>query len=145
MTRGDEALARQCLSRKLEHTRIMESLRPQWEQARKTSDVLKSDLRRMEEKLEETIRRRDVLIARQMAAEAQKQVQSVTPSLLRVQRNLSTFDRMERRIEDMEAEAAAMSDLTQMSTELDRSVEKKQRDADVELEMAALKAKVGTK
>jgi phage shock protein A len=52
---------------------------------------------------------------------------------------------MERRIEDMEAEAAAMSDLTQMSTELDRSVEKKQRDADVELEMAALKAKVGTK
>jgi phage shock protein A len=123
----------------------MESLRPQWEQARKTSDVLKSDLRRMEEKLEETIRRRDVLIARQMAAEAQKQVQSVTPSLLRVQRNLSTFDRMERRIEDMEAEAAAMSDLTQMSTELDRSVEKKQRDADVELEMAALKAKVGTK
>jgi phage shock protein A len=145
MTRGDETLARQCLSRKVEHAGIAESLRPQWERARKTSDVLKSDLRRMEEKLEETIRRRDSLIARQMAAEAQKQVQSVTPSLHRAQRSLAKFDRMERRVEDMEAEAAAMAELSEMSTELDRSVENKQREADIELELAALKSKIAPK
>lgn len=145
MARGDEESARQCISRKLEHNTIVDSLRPQWEKARQTSDVLKSDLRRMEEKLDETIRRRDSLIARQMAAEAQKQVQSVTPSLHRAQRTLAKFDRMERRVEDMEAEAAAMSELSQMSTELNGNVEKKQRDADVENVLAALRNKVSSK
>ncbi len=74
-----------------------------------------------------------------MAAEAQKEVQSVAPSMNRVQRSFEKFDRMERRVEDMEAEAAAVVELSDMSVELDREVEHKQRDAEVEVELAALK------
>lgn len=143
--RGDEELARKCLARKKEHERIAESLQPQWERARQTSDSLKSDLRRMEEKLDEAIRRRDSLVARQMAAEAQREVQSVAPSLNRVQRSFAKFDRMERRVEDMEAEAAAVAELSDMSSELDREVEKQQKDAEVEIELAALKMQVASK
>ncbi|TWU39271.1 PspA/IM30 family protein [Novipirellula artificiosorum] len=140
VTRGDEELARKCLARKKEHQRIAESLQPQWERANQTSGTLKSDLRRLEEKLDEAIRRRDSLIARQMAAEAQKEVQSVAPALNRVQRHFDKFDRMERRIEDMEAEAAATAELSSAATELCREVERKQQDAEVESELAALRA-----
>ena len=135
----DEDLARKCLSRKKEHDRIADGIQPQWERARQTSDSLKSDLRRLEEKLSESIRRRDSLVARQMAAEAQREVQSVAPSMNQVQRSFDKFDRMERRVEDMEAEAAAVAELADLSGELDREVEQKTRDAEVELELAALK------
>ncbi len=145
INRGDEDLARRCLARKKEHERIADSLQPQWERARKTSDSLKADLRRLEEKLDEAIRRRDSLVARQMAAEAQKEVQSVAPSMNRVQRSFDKFDRMERRVEDMEAEAAAVAELNDVSSELDRQVEHQTRDAEVELELAALKKQVASK
>ncbi len=139
VARDDEDLARKCLARKKEHEQIAESLQPQWETARKTSDALKSDLRRIEEKLDEAIRRRDSLIARQMAAEASREVQGVAPTMNRVQRNFDKFDRMERKIEGMEAEAAAYAELSDLSTDLDREVERAQRDAEVEMELAALK------
>ncbi len=143
--RADEDLARKCLARKKEHDKIADSLQPQWERARQTSDSLKSDLRRMEEKLDEAIRRRDSLVARQMAAEAQREVQSVAPSLSRAQRSFAKFDRMERRVEDMEAEAAAAAELSDVSSELDHEVEQKQKDAEVEFELAALKKQVESK
>ncbi len=139
IARDDEELARKCLARKKEHERIADSLQPQWEAARKTSDSLKSDLRRIEEKLDEAIRRRDSLIARQMAAEACRDVQGVAPTMNRVQRNFDKFDRMERKIEGMEAEAAAYAELSDLSSDLDRDVERSQRDAEVEMELAALK------
>ena len=139
VSRDDEGLARMCLGRKKEHDRIADSLQPQWEAARKTSDALKSDLRRVEEKLDEAIRRRDSLIARQMAAEACREVQGVAPTMSRVQRNFDKFDRMERKIEGMEAEAAAYAELSDLSSNLDREVERSQRDAEVEMELAALK------
>lgn len=145
VNRDDEELARKCLARKKEHQRIADGLQPQWERARQTSDTLKSDLRRLEEKLDEAIRRRDSLVARQMAAEAQKEVQSVAPSMNRVQRSFDKFDRMERRVEDMEAEAAAVAELNDVSSELDREVEQKSRDAEVEFELAALKQQATSK
>jgi len=120
-------------------------LQPQWERARQVSDTLKSDYRRIEEKLDEAIRRRDSLVARQMAAEAQREVQGIAPSLNRLQRSFDKFDRMERRIEDMEAEAAALSELSGASLELDREVERKSRDAEVELELVLLKQQAAAK
>ncbi len=140
--RDDETLARQCLARKKEYERIADSLQPQWETARQTSDTLKSDLRRMEERLDEAIRRRDSLIARQMAAEARREVQGVAPTMNRVQRSFDKFNRMEQKIEGMEAEAAAYAELSDLSTDLDREVEQSQRDAEVEIELAALKQQV---
>lgn len=139
MKAQDEDLARKCLARKMEHDRIADSIQPQWERARQTSDSLKSDLRRLEEKLSEAIRRRDSLVARQMAAEAQREVQSVAPAMNQVQGSFDKFDRMERRVEDMEAEAAAFAELSDLSGSLDHEVEQKSRDAAVELEMAALR------
>lgn len=143
--RGEDDLARKCLSRKKEYEKIANELQPQWERARKTSDALKSDLRRMEEKLEEAIRRRDSLVARQMAAEAQQEVQSVAPSMLKTQKSFAKFDRMERRIEDMEADAAAVAELSGSAMSLEREVEQNEHDREVDLEFASLKKQVELK
>ena len=142
---GDDDLARTCLARKKEHERIADSLQPQWERARQTSDSLKSDLRRLEERLDEAIRRRDGLVARQMAAEAQKEVQSIAPSFDRANRSFAKFDRMERRVEDMEAEAAAVSELSAMTDDPQREVDMKLQDAAVELELAVMKKQAASK
>ena len=42
-------------------------------------------------------------------------------------------------MEDIEAEAAALSDLNGQEYDLDREIQQRARDADVELELAALK------
>jgi phage shock protein A len=140
--RGDDDLARKCLARKKDHDRIADQLQPQWEKARQTSDLLTADLRRLEEKLDEAIRRRDSLIARQLAAEAQKEVQSVSPAFGQIERSFAKFDRMERRVEAMEAEAAASAAISDLSRDLDDEFHQAQRDVEVESELAALKLKV---
>jgi phage shock protein A len=142
---GDEDLARKCLARKKDFDAIADSLQPQWQRARQTSDSLKSDLRRLEEKLSEAIRRRDSLIARQMAAEAQQEMQRIAPAMNRVQSSFDKFSRMERRIENMEAEAAAMAELTDLSGDLGREVEQQTKNVEVEIELAALKIQMASK
>ena len=47
--RSDDDLARRCLERKKEFEKIADSMQPQWEAARRASDALKSDFRRLEE------------------------------------------------------------------------------------------------
>ena len=143
--RSDEELARKCLSRKKEYEKIADSMQQQWETAHRASDILKDDYRRLEEKVEEARRRRDALIARQMAAEAQKEVASVAPAMSKAQRSFSKFDRMESKVEQIEAEALALAELSDHSSDLNREVEKSQRDAEVDAELAALKAKMQAK
>lgn len=142
LARGDEGVARQCLQRKKEYDAIAHSLQPQWESARRTSDTLRSDFRRLEEKLDETRRRRDVLIARQQAAAAQRDVASMGPGLSRIQESFGKFDRMERRVEQMEAEASALAELSTERRNLERELATVERNVEVEIELSAMKEKL---
>ena len=137
--RNDDELARRCLERKKEFDAIAASLQPQWEAARRTGDALKADFRRLEEKLDETRRKRDALIARKLAAEAQREVASVAPSMSHIEATFGKFDKMERRIEQREAEAAAMAELSAERRNLEREVASLERQEEVEIELAALK------
>ncbi len=142
LARGDEKLARKCLVRKKEHDRIADSMQPQWEAAHKMSGVLKKDFKRLEDKVDEACRRRDALIARQLAAEAQRDVAAIAPSMSRAQRSFSKFDRMERKVEQIEGEALALAELSDADRDLKEEIEKSERDADVEAEFEALKEKM---
>ena len=143
--RSDDDLARRCLERKKEFEKVANSVQPQWEAAHRTSDALKSDFRRLEEKVEDARRKRDALIARQFAAEAQKQVASIAPALSKAQQSFSKFDRMERKVEQMEAEALALVELSDTKRELDMEVAQSQHKAEVDVELAALKEKARRK
>lgn len=143
--RSEDELARKCLSRKKEYEKIVESMQQQWETAHHASEVVKEDYQRLEEKVDEARRKRDSLIARQALAEAQKEVAGTAPAMEKAQRSFSKFDRMESKIEQMEAEAVAMAELTDTSRALDKEVEKSERDAEVDAELAALKEKARKK
>lgn len=95
--------------------------------------------------MEEAIRRRDSLIARQLAAEAQKEVQGVAPAFDKLARSFAKFDHMERKVESMEAEAAAVAAVSGLHRELDKEYEQVMREAEVESELAALKLKMQKK
>jgi phage shock protein A len=137
--RGEDDLARKCLERKKDHQKIADSLQPQWEAARRTSDALKADFRRLEEKVEDARRRRDALIARQLAAQAQKEVASIAPAMSKAQQSFAKFDRMEQKVEQIEAEAQALVELSDTDRDLTKEVEHSLRQAEIDVEMAALK------
>jgi phage shock protein A len=137
--RGEDDLARKCLERKKDHEKIADSLQPQWEAARRTSDALKADFRRLEEKVDDARRRRDALIARQLAAQAQKEVASIAPAMSKAQQSFAKFDRMEQKVEQIEAEAQALVELSDTDRDLTKEVEHSLRQAEIDVEMAALK------
>jgi phage shock protein A len=143
--RGDERLARECLLRKKEHEGAAATLEEQWEVARKTGEALKADYQRLQRKADEARRRRDTLVARQMAAEAQKQMATLGPSMSRAQRSFSKFDQMERKIEAMESEAQALAELSRPDDDLDGQLARLEREASVDAELEALKAQIEKK
>jgi phage shock protein A len=66
----------------------------------------------LNDKIEEAKRKKNVLIARKKRAEAQKAIQE-TMSGLRDQSAFETFDRMSQKIDQIEAEAEAQSELAE--------------------------------
>jgi phage shock protein A len=143
LERGDEELARKCLARRQEHDGVVRSVQPQLETAHKASEVLKEDYRRLEQKVDEARRKRDALIARQAAAQAQKEVAGIAPAMSRAKASFAKFDRMESKVEQMEAEALAMAEMN--TPDLEREVNDSVRKAELDKEFAALKDKMRAK
>jgi phage shock protein A len=109
---GDDALAKEALSRKKEHQTLAEQFQDQWSKQKAAVEQLKLALRALNNKIEEAKRKKNLLIARKKRAEAQKAIQE-TMSGLKNASAFETFDRMAGRIEQMEAEAEAHAELNE--------------------------------
>lgn len=109
---GDDALAKEALSRKKEHQSHAEQFQEQWAKQKQAVDQLKVALRALNNKIEEAKRKKNLLIARKKRAEAQKAIQE-TMSGLKNASAFESFDRMAGRIEQMEAEAEAHAELNE--------------------------------
>jgi len=112
---GDDALAKEALSRKKEHQTLAEQFQDQWAKQKAAVEQLKLALRALNNKIEEAKRKKNLLIARKKRAEAQKAIQE-TMSGLKNASAFETFDRMAGRIEQMEAEAEAHAELNEEAT-----------------------------
>ena len=107
---GDDALARQALSRKQEHETIATQFQQQWQAQKTAVDKLKDALRLLNNKIEEAKRKKNILVARKKRAEAQQQIANTMQGLGDTSA-FDTFDRMAERIQLMEAEAEAGAEL----------------------------------
>src|SRR4029079_16794941 len=67
---GDDALAKEALSRKAEHDNQQGEFGKQWQLQKDAVDKLKDELRSLNDKIEEAKRKKNILIARQKRAEA---------------------------------------------------------------------------
>src|SRR6188768_2719088 len=112
---GDDALAKEALSRKKEHQTLAEQFQDQWSKQKQAVDQLKLALRALNAKIEEAKRKKTLLIARKKRAEAQKAIQE-TMSGLKNASAFEAFDRMAGKIDQIEAEAEAGAELAEEYT-----------------------------
>lgn len=142
---GDDNLAREALKRKAEHEGQYLEFTKQTDLQKVAVDKLKEQLRTLNEKIEEAKRKKNILIARQKRAEAQKMIQN-TMSGLSDSSAFDTFDRMATKVDQIEAEAEAS---TELGNELTGDTLDKQFKAleasnpGTDMALAELKAKMG--
>jgi phage shock protein A len=141
---GNEGLAKEALARKREYDELATTLKDQWTKQKTAVDQLKKALRLLNDKIEEAKRKRNVLIARKKRAEAQKAIQE-TMSGLRDQSAFETFDRMAQKIDQIEAEAEAQTDLAEeySGDSLANKFTELERGQGGEEDLVALKRKMG--
>lgn len=109
---GDDELAKEALLRKKEHDAIAAQYQEQWERQRALTDQLKTALKALSNKIGEAQRKKNVLIARKRRAEAMRSIQE-TMSGLSDASAFETFDRMAEKIDQIEAEAEASTELAE--------------------------------
>lgn len=133
-------LARAALEKKALYERNISDLEPLTLQAKQTADNLRVQLDKLKAKLDEARTRQSTLVARSQAAKAQKQI---AQSMSGVGTDaFSKFDKMEEKVEKLEAEATAYEQLAGENTSLDDQF-KELEASSVDDDLLALKAKMG--
>lgn len=141
--KGQDDLAREALRRKAEHEQIAVGYKKQWDAQRTSADNLKNALRDLSQKIEEAARKKNLLIARQKRAEAQKHIHEVMTGLSDTSA-FESFDRMATRVEQLEAQASAAVEVSQELTgdTMEQRFRALESSTDVDQELNALKARV---
>jgi phage shock protein A len=135
---GKDDLAREALRRKRDAENIATVYATQLNSQQEMVTKLKSQLQMLEAKHDEAESKRDVLIARHRATQAQRQI-TETMSQLPGLDSFSELDRMEKKIRHEESKTAAMGEL--QGEDLDFQFRELDRDDGIESELAALKAR----
>lgn len=141
---GRDDLAKEALSRKQEHDQLASEYKAHWEAQKAAADKLRDSLRQLNAKIEEAKRRKNLLIARQKRAEAQKTI-TETMAGLNDTSAFDAFERMSEKIEQIEAEAEASAELAEGFTgdNLASQFDNLEADHGADEALAALKAKMG--
>ncbi len=141
---GRDDLAKEALRRKSEHDQLSTEYQGQWEAQKAAADKLRDSLRMLNNKIEEAKRKKNLLIARKKRAEAQQKIQNTMSSLSDTSA-FDSFDRMSKKIEQMEAEAEASAELANdmAGNDLENQFANLEADSGADSELEALKAKMG--
>lgn len=141
---GDDALAKEGLQRKKEHEELAEQYQKQWEQQKNGVEQLKGALKQLNSKIEEAKRKKGLLIAKKKRAEAQKTIQE-TMSGINEAGAFEVFEKMENKIEQLEAEADAQAELAGQMTgdTLAQKFEQLEAGSGVDMDLLELKEEMG--
>lgn len=116
LERGDEPLAKEALKRKLGYEQDLSRYVIQHEAQESQVKMLRDNLSLLESNVDEAKRRRDALIARNKTAEAQKKIAETLSKASKIN-PLEALDRMEQKVNMVEAQAEAFGELRQDSLE----------------------------
>jgi phage shock protein A len=141
---GDDELAKEALVRQKEHEDLTAQFEQQWHLQKDAVDKLKDQLRVLNNKIEEAKRKKNILVARAKRAEAQKTIQATMAGLSDTSA-FDTFDRMAEKVDAIEAEAEAGAELSGEMTgdTLQSRFKKLESGSGADMQLAALKAKMG--
>jgi len=144
---GRDDLAKQALIRQQEHAQRAQAIDQTWSAQAQETEKLKGSLRQLNDKIEEAKRKRNLLIAKQKRAQAQKRIHE-TMSGLSDTSAFEAFNRMAEKIEESERRNLAHAEVTEALTgdtlEQDfMRLEAGGGDADVDDRLMALKHEMG--
>jgi len=143
---GDDELAKEALVRQKEHEELLHQFEQQWHLQKDAVDKLKDQLRHLNSKIEEAKRKKNILVARAKRAEAQKTIQQTMAGLSDTSA-FDTFDRMAEKVDQIEAEAEASTELAgELTGDTLESRFKKlnaPQSTGADMALAQLKAKMG--
>lgn len=143
LEKDNEDLAREALERRNESQQLADEFKGQWEKQQQAVDELKEHLGTLQRKIEEASRKKNLLVARQKRAEAQKQIHE-TMAGMKDNNAFSAFERMEERIDEIEANADAAEEMAEDFT--DKSLEEEfvelAKESNIDDDLASLKAEV---
>jgi phage shock protein A len=144
---GRDDMARQALLRAQEHQGRVDSLGPAWQAQSQEIEKLKAALRQLNDRIEEARRKRNLLIAKEKRAQAQKRIQE-TMSGLSDASAFEAFDRMAEKIEAAERKALAAAEVTEALSgdSLEKeflAMESGGAQQDIDLRLAGLKQEMG--
>lgn len=112
---GKDDLAKQALDRKTDHDKLANGFEGQWRSQKQAVEQLKGALTGLHSKIEDAKRKKNLLVARARRAEAQKTITDTMSGISNTSA-LDTIERMEQKIDQMEAEAQAA---TEMANEIE--------------------------
>jgi len=139
---GNDTVAKEALRRKKTFEQLARGFKEQLDEQAKSVQLLKTSLTALEAKIEEARRRKDLLIARQKRAQAQKTI-SETMSGMSKSNALAALEKMEGRVRAAEIHAEAIAEME--SENLDSRFAELESKDDVNTELEKLKAKVANK
>jgi phage shock protein A len=144
---GRDDLAKQALVRQGEHVQHGQQLETTWESHRLETEKLKNSLRDLNDKIEEAKRKKNLLIARQRRAQAQKRI-AETMSSMSEKSAFEAFARMEERIEASERQIKASTEIEEefsgdrLANDFKR-LERSSTTASVDVQLLQLKQRMG--
>ena len=142
--KNNDELAKAALERKVEYENLATEYKKQWESQKAAVEKLKDSLRELERKVDEARRQKDLLVARNKRAQAQKQIHQTMAGMATNQGVFNTFDRMKRKVDDQEARAQAAEEMAEETG--DAKIEKQFAElgkSSIDDELAKLKSQVG--
>ena len=144
---GRDDLAKQALLRQQEHAERAQMFQQTWQTQASETEKLKGSLRQLNDKIEEAKRKRNLLIAKQKRAQAQRRIHE-TMSGLSDTSAFEAFNRMAEKIEDEERRTLAHVEVSEalagdtLETEF-LKLEKGGGDANMDARLTALKQQMG--
>ena len=144
---GRDDLAKQALMRGQEHANNAAEMEEQWEKHRSETERLKDSLRQLNSKIEEAKRKKNLLIAKQKRAQAQKRIHE-TMAGMQDKSAFRAFDQMVEKVEETERKALAAAEVTEdlEGDDLTREfamLEGSGTETDVDEKLLALKRDMG--
>lgn len=144
---GRDDLAKQALMRQQEHAQRVQMLEQTWRAQADETEKLKGSLRQLNDKIEEAKRKRNLLIAKQKRAQAQRRIHE-TMSGLSDTSAFEAFNRMAEKIEESERKSLAAAEVDEalgsdtLETEFTR-LEAGGGDSTMDDKLLALKQEMG--
>jgi phage shock protein A len=140
---GRDDLAVECLRRKKDFENIVQTYQQQYDAQHSMVTKLRSQLEALMRKRDDAVRNRDVMIARYRQAKAQQQMAKTLQSMNMLDAG-SELSRMDRRIREKEAQAAAQMEMnTGAASTIDDQLAELEAGDPMEDELKALKSRMG--